>query len=103
MGEQAYPDVFDQATILTDAVKAVILSKHPEVSDFFQLIPMVLRTPDEVRQSMSDPRTVLYYRYEASVLYGKWIVVVVKRTERNFVSTIYATDKIKSGDVLWKK
>ncbi len=37
------------------------------------------------------------------VLNGKWLVVVVKRIDRHFISTFYATDQIKSGEILWKK
>jgi len=34
---------------------------------------------------------------------GKWVVVVGKRADRRFISTVYATDWIKSGEVLWPK
>lgn len=101
--EQVYLDVFGGQVVLTESVQAVILAKHPEVSEFIGLVGSVLQSPDEVRRSVSDARVVLYYRYAEEVLDGKWIVVVIKRADRNFVSTIYATDRIKAGDVLWKK
>jgi hypothetical protein len=103
MSEQVYTDVFDAEVVLTNDVRAVILTKHPEVEDFIENIGDVLLTPDEVRRSIRDERQVLYYRYEENVLSGKWVVVVVKRIDRNFVSTIYATDSIKSGEVIWTK
>jgi hypothetical protein len=103
MSEQVYTDVFDAEVVLTDAVRAVILTKHPEVAGFIENIGDVLLTPDELRRSIRDERQVLYYRYEENVLSGKWVVVVVKRIDRNFVSTIYATDRIKSGEVIWTK
>ncbi len=102
-GEQVYTDVFGSAVVLTGTVRTAILAKHPEVSGFIDQVGEVLRMPDEVRQSVSDNRVVLYYQFRDRVLGGKWIVVVVKRTERHFISTIYATDKIKSGDVIWTK
>jgi hypothetical protein len=103
MSEQVYTDVFDAEVVLTDTVRAVILTKHPEVAEFIENIGEVLLTPDEVRRSIRDERQVLYYRYEEVVLSGKWVVVVVKRIDRNFVSTVYATDRIKSGEVIWTK
>lgn len=45
----------------------------------------------------------MVYRFEAEILNGKWVVVVVKQIDRNYVSTIYVTDRIKSGEVLWKR
>lgn len=103
MGTQTFLDVFGETVVLTDAVRDVIVSKHPEVVDFIHLAPIILQSPDEVRRSVSDERTMLYYRYDAEALGGKWIVMVVKRADGRFVSTIYATDKIKTGDVIWKK
>ena len=96
-------DVFGDGVMLTASVRATILEKHPEAVDFIDLLCDVLAYPDEVRQSLRDPRVVLYYQFSESVLAGKWIAVVVKRIDRNFVSTVYATDKIKSGELLWKR
>jgi len=81
----------------------MILRKHPEVEEFIDQIALVVAEPDEVRRSIRDERSVLYYRYDADLLNGKWIVVVVKRIDRNFVSTMYATDQIKSGEVIWNR
>ncbi|MBN8591387.1 MAG: hypothetical protein J0M33_06495 [Anaerolineae bacterium] len=103
MTEQIYRDVFGDEIILTETVRSTILQKHPEVSDFIDQLDVVLAEPDEVRHSKRDDRSILYYRYEAIILNGKWVVVVVKQIDRNFISTIYATDQIKSGEVIWKK
>ncbi len=101
--EQVFIDVFDNEVVLTGAVRAAILAKHPEVAEFIDQVGDVLLTPDEIRQSLSDNRVVLYYQFKDQVLDGKWIVVVVKRIDRHFISTIYATDTIKSGNVIWTK
>jgi len=84
-------------------VRTTILQKHPEVVDFFERITLVLSDPDEIRRSVRNEHVLLYYLYDESVLNGKWLVVVVKQIDRNFVSTIYATDQIKSGEQVWKK
>jgi hypothetical protein len=84
-------------------VKSTILLKHLETEDVLDHIDSVLATPDEIRQSTRDKRVVLYYRFNREILNGKWIAIVVKQVDRNFISTIYLTDQIKAGEVLWKK
>ena len=103
MNQTSYKDVFGDEIILVDSVRAMILMKHPETVDFIDQIDRVLAQPDEVHQSVRDKRSILYYRFEDGILKGKWVVVVVKRIDQNFISTIYATDQIKSGETLWKK
>jgi hypothetical protein len=103
LDEQIYLDVFGEVIVLTDPVRMIILQKHPEVVDFIDQLDQVLSQPDEIRRSVRDERVVLYYRFNEAVLDGKWVVVVVKQIDRNFISTLYATDVIKSGDVLWKR
>ena len=103
MSESIYQDVLGNTVVLTDSVRAIILQKHPETQDFMDLLPKVLAEPDEIRQSLHDGRVVLYYHFVSHVLNGKWLVVVVKRIDRHFISTFYATDQIKSGETLWKK
>lgn len=103
MSDSLYTDLFGESVVLTDNVKAVILAKHPEVATFLDRVSATLLTPDEIRRSVTDERVVLYYRYETDVMGGKWVVVVVKQIDRHYISTIYATDRIKSGEILWKK
>ncbi|MBX3066808.1 MAG: hypothetical protein KF726_27755 [Anaerolineae bacterium] len=103
MSEQVFIDALGDEIVLADSVREMILLKHPEVASFTEKLPDVLMLPDEIRRSFRDERVVLYYRYDAAVLDGKWITVAVKRIDRNYISTIYATDRIKSGDVVWTK
>lgn len=103
MTEQTFRDLWGNDIILTEVMQITILQKHPEAQDFIHLIEQVLLQPDEVRSSSHDERTRLYYRYDAQVLAGKWLVVVVKHVEHHFVATLYATDRIKQGESLWSK
>ena len=103
MGQTLYRDVFGDEIILVDSVRAMILIKHPETVDVIDQIDRVLAQPDEVHESIRDSRSILYYRFEDGILKGKWVVVVVKRIDQNFISTIYVTDQIKSGETLWTK
>ena len=103
MSESVYRDKWENEVVLADSVRESILLKHPEAVDFIGRIGDVLRDPDEVRSSVRAENSVLYYSYQSDVLDGKWVVVVVKRIDRHFISTLYATDHIKSGEVLWTR
>jgi len=88
---------------LTDEVYQIILTKHPEAQGFFDRIAETLAHPDLVKQSQTDTRVNLYYRFYSDVLNGKFVVIVVKYAQEYFVSTFYATDKIKEGRLIWKR
>lgn len=103
MSEQIYLDAFGNTIVLVDEIRDVILTKHPEIAPFINQIGEVLKSPDEIRRSVYDERVVLYYCFKEQILDGKWLVVVVKRIDRNFVSTFYVTSKLKAGEVIWKK
>ena len=98
-----YFDRFGQEIILTAEVKRVVFAKHPEVSHFFDKVTGTLALPDLVKRSTTDPRVRLYYRFYQEVFGGKFMVVVVKSVEREFISTIYITDKVKGGEVIWQR
>lgn len=103
MSEEIFVDYAVREIVLDDEVRTAILTKHPEIESFIKLLPDVLREPQEVRRSATDDRAVLYYYLVQNVLGGKWIVAVVKQIDRNFISTVYVTDKIKAGEIVWKK
>lgn len=92
------------ATIhLSDQVYQTVLLKHPEAKLFFDFLHETLALPDIVKKSQTDERVNLYYKYFSRVLNGKYVVIVVKFAGEYFVSTFYATDKIKQGEFVWKK
>jgi len=66
-------------------------------------IGRVLRQPQLVRRSRSDPAVRLFYEFYAqTIVAGKWLCVVVKYGENDaFVVTAYLTDKPKAGEDLW--
>jgi hypothetical protein len=69
----------------------------------FQL-EIVLQTPEVVRQSRSDSKVYLYYRfYEQTIVGAKWLCVVIKdNSDDAFIITAYLTDKLKQGLELWR-
>jgi hypothetical protein len=64
-----------------------------------------LSEPDEVRLSNQDEHVRLYYRwYNTSDIDSKFICIVVKMLENDaFVITAYPADRIKQGDLVWRK
>ncbi len=100
---QTFIDYRNEEIYLSDEVYRVILDKHPESKQFIKRVGEMLSAPDQVRKSTTDPRVRLYYRFYPDVLKGKLIAIVVKRVDRNFISTIYATDRIKEGEIIWQK
>ena len=60
-----------------------------------------LESPDETRQSRSDPAVLLSYKAEVP---KRWTCAVVKRTnDEAFLVTAYPTDAIKEGVRVWPK
>ena len=54
-----------------------------------------LESPDETRESRTDPEVLLFYKAEAP---KRWTCAVVKRTgDEAFLVTTYPTDAIKEG------
>lgn len=64
-----------------------------------------IASPEVVVRSNTDDTVLLYYRQETTHEFGeKLLCVVIKHLpENSFVITAYLTDKIKTGELLWKK
>jgi len=77
---------------------------HPEMVDMRSQLEIVLQTPEVVRQSRSDSKVYLYYRfYEQTIVGAKWLCVVIKDNSNDaFVITAYLTDKLKQGLEIWR-
>ena len=97
-------DCFGHRVRLTDERLAHML-EHPEMKEMGAQIERVLREPQLVRRSRSDPAVQLYYEfYTQTIVGGKWLCVVVKYGQNDaFVVTAYLTDKTKAGEDLWPK
>lgn len=77
----------------------LITAKHPIMNGKEAIVRAVLTNPAEVRQSRSDNEVFLYYGQ-----FDKQYCVVVKQQGiTGFMVTAYPVDKIKEGDVVWKK
>ncbi len=82
------------------------LLEHPEMRDQLDKVPETLLAPDTVVQSRSESTVRLFHRLYSSVgaIGDKQLCIVVKYTETTaFIITAFFTDKVKRGEVLWKK
>lgn len=79
----------------------IVTIKHPIMCGCEADVQEVLRAPDEIRRSRSDPAVLLFYRLERP---GRWLCTVTKRLDdEGFLITAYPTDAIKEGEQIWKK
>jgi predicted transglutaminase-like protease len=73
--------------------------KHPIMKNKETTVKNTLKNPDEIRQSKIDKEIFLYYKK-----LDKLYCVVAKHIDLNgFLIKAYPTDKIKEGDLIWKK
>ncbi len=97
-------DIFSQSVELTDERWLHIVTEHPIMNDYREKVALVLSDPDYVKRSKRDKDVLLYYRYFADILDGKFLLVVVKKDEqRSFILTGYVTRSIMKGESLWER
>ena len=97
-------DVWGNSVSLTEERRAHLL-EHPEMQGQEDKLAEALLEPDAVVQSQTDNTARLFHRlYRQLAIGDKYLCVVVKYVEGDiFVITAYFTDKVKQGEVLWKK
>jgi len=97
-------DVWGHKVSLTDERQAHFMG-HPEMRGQENKLAETLLEPDVVIQSRSDDSVRLFHRFYRRLTIGdKYLCVVVKYVESNiFLITAYFTDKVKKGEILWKK
>jgi len=88
---------------LTQERQKHIFEFHPDVNPYFSRIEQVLEAPSEIRSSRHNPEVLLFYKYFADIKSGKYLAVVVKTNQRNFILTCYLTDKIITGQKIYEQ
>lgn len=103
--EKVFIDINDRKIRLTEERYEHIVQYHPEVQKALELLTLTIENPDIIVQSTSDTQVELYYHYFVATPVGnKYLCVVVKMLETDyFIITVYFTDKIKKGEVKWKR
>ena len=102
--DKAYFKVQSKLGILVSTTRAywdvITHIKHPTVRGKEPEVAKALGGPDEIRISKKDKSVLLFYKE-----FGKrYLCVVVKFfKKRGFIVTAYWTEKIKEGEIKWKK
>ncbi len=81
---------------LPDGVWHLIRQNHPEVK--LNHLKQTLRDPDVIVRSNWDEASQLYYKK-----IGQYYKSVVVESEEKRVKTTLTTNKVKTGETLWKK
>lgn len=78
----------------------IVEQKHPSISGLEKLVLKTIAAPDTIRASQKDPAVWLFYGKHKSI----YVCVAVKILDSiGFIITIYPTDNIKSGEIVWPK
>jgi len=95
-----YRTVFGEEVLLTNEKWNHVAHRHPEAEKFIEKVKEVLSLPDVVKLSKRDPSVHLYYKFYNGIYDGKYLLVVTDSV-RKLISTIFITDKIKVGEIIW--
>jgi len=78
----------------------IVNIKHRAMAGKEQIVKDTLFQPDEIRRSKVDKNVFLYYKRKDNKIY---CAVARHEGKDGFLVTAYITDKIKEGEVVWKK
>ena len=80
--------------------RRIIEEKHPPLRGRQREVVEALAHPDEIRRSQSDSAVILFYLQSGR----RWVSAVVRSAvPTSRLLTAYPTDKIKEGELLWRK
>lgn len=97
-----FRDKFNRRIMLSEERWKHITETHPELKRMLKELEGALENPELILIKRSVYSDNVFYRYCEHIYEGKHICVVVKLDEESIV-TAYITDRIKRGEVLWKK
>lgn len=79
----------------------ITTAKHPVMAGREGIVKTTLESPEQVRQSRSEPQVLLFYQAEGT---SRWVCAVAKQAaDQGFLITAYPTDAIKEGIRVWPK
>jgi hypothetical protein len=89
-----------RAVCSEDYWRRITTIKHPPMKGRKKDVEETLSNPDEIRRSVGDPGVLLFHRKVLS----RWVCAVVKcLQDQGFLITAYPADKVKRGELIWKK
>jgi len=100
-----FSDINKRKIRFTDERRKHLEENHPEIVHQENIIKKTLEAPDKIMLSTTDSEVELFYRYfENTPVKAKYLCVIVKAdSSDNFIITVYFTDTIKKGKLIWKK
>lgn len=93
---------FNRNIRLTNERWKHITDTDPELQNLLNELGGALKEPEIVKNSVNNEDVVLFYRFYEHIYKGKYMCVVVKLNDESII-TAYITDRIKRGEVVWKK
>ncbi len=77
-----------------------IVAQHPVMVERVEDVKRALSSPDEIRLSRTDSSVYLFYTSDEKRL----VCAVARQTNGDgYLITAYPADKMKKGEVVWKK
>ena len=79
----------------------LVTYKHPVLRGREEEVMKALGDPDEVRQSRTDPKVLLFYKTDGP---RRWVCAITRQADNHaFLVRAYPTDAIKEGTRIWPK
>lgn len=104
VGTMRFRDMFGRTVELSLGCLTHISETHPEIKGRTDVINETLKSPDIVKRSVYASNVLLFYKYYKYIYNGKYICIVIKILDEGcFISTAYITDKVKRGEMVWKR
>ena len=98
----SYIDLFNRKITLTEERRKHILERLEMINQESK-IKETLISPELIKKSVSDENVVIYYKnYQKTPVTSKYLAVVVNNS-KSFIISAYFTDRIKKGELIWKK
>ncbi|MBU4373750.1 MAG: hypothetical protein KJ714_04775 [Euryarchaeota archaeon] len=97
-----FSDRFKRRILLTEERWNHIIETHPELKEMLKELQGTLENPELIKRSVYSENVVLFYGHYEHIYEGKHLCVVV-RLDNESIVTAYITDRIKRGEVIWKK
>ncbi|MDI6731751.1 MAG: hypothetical protein QME05_04140 [Candidatus Margulisbacteria bacterium] len=97
-----FKSVLGEIVLLPDERWEHIQQRHPEANKYSNYIREVLASPDLVKISKKDINVHLYYKFYPDIHGGKYLLIITSSLKKKVV-TMFITDRIKVGEVLWQK
>lgn len=77
---------------------------HPEVEGEHRRIRKTLENPEIVVEGATNDTKICYRLFKSTPVTSKYLAVVVRvLNQEGFIITAYFTERVRPGEVLWKK